>query len=564
MKEHQMRKISITKKLLLLVLGLQFVTIATLTYFNEENERTQYIKQTDEKLRLVVHSANEFVLQEYHDKILDKNSISNQEYMDLMIKLSSLVNKADIQYVYSFIKRKDEIQVTSTSVTQEDFESNNYEYFFDKYASVTQQLRDSFDNKKAFFEETRDKYGYVRTVFIPFVNKYGETYVVGADIEIKELATALMESRKRIILISLVIFVISALLYLFLSNILIRRIPIIRDRLEEFFDYLNSKRDSVTPIKMGGNDELNEMADMINSNIELIATNIKKDNDLIKELASISTEVKNGVFSSRITLEGNNPALNEVKSIFNEVLLNTQHVMLDIFNVIKEFSNQNYNSKLDDYHLDGEMAKLIEQINIFGKTISAYMLNTAYNALNLEKDSKFTNETMYKLTKQFNTYLKEVNKIQETTENLFRHNSKSLQKLESTLKEKEYAEVLISKTSNELKFMVNNSGNSKEVNQSNIKISEMLDDLQHSLTMIAKFMNDLKNINELSISTFDELNNQFKDFEDQIIDGNNSIEHMQKISSNLNDLSAKMREYIENSEFNGKDNITMLMNYSDR
>jgi len=92
----------------------------------------------------------------------------------------------------------------------------------------------------------------------------------------------------------------------------------------------------------------------------------------------------------------------------------------------------------------------------------------------------------------------------------------------------------------------------------------MLDDLQHSLTMIAKFMNDLKNINELSISTFDELNNQFKDFEDQIIDGNNSIEHMQKISSNLNDLSAKMREYIEKSEFNGKDNITMLMNYSDR
>ncbi len=124
-----MRKISITKKLLLLVLGLQFVTIATLTYFNEENERTQYIKQTDEKLRLVVHSANEFVLQEYHDKILDKNSISNQEYMDLMIKLSSLVNKADIQYVYSFIKRKDDILVTSTSVTQEDFEGNNYEYF---------------------------------------------------------------------------------------------------------------------------------------------------------------------------------------------------------------------------------------------------------------------------------------------------------------------------------------------------------------------------------------------------------------------------------------------------
>jgi|GEM_PF-1691189 len=559
-----MKKISITKKLLLLVLGLQFATIATLTYVNELNERKQYIKQTDEKLRLVVHSANEFVLQGYHDKILDKNSISNQDYMDLMIKLSALVNKADIQYVYSFVKRKDNVLVSSTSVTQEDFESDNYEYFFDKYDSVTKQLKDSFENKKAFFEETNDKYGYVRTVFIPFVNKYGETYVVGADIEIKELATALAESRKRIVIVAVIIFVISAFLYLLLSNILIRRIPVIRDGLEEFFDYLNSKRDSVSPIKMGGNDELNDMADMINNNIELIAKNFKKDNDLIKELASISTEVRSGVFSSRIEIEGNNPALNEVKTIFNEVLLNTQHVMLDIVNVIKEFSKQNYNSKLDEYQLDGEIGKLIEQINIFGKTISAYMLNTAYNALNLEKDSKFTNESMFKLTKQFNTYLKEVGKIQETTENLFRHNSKSLQKIQSTLKEKEYAQTLLNRTSNELKLLLNNASDDKSAMQSNIKISEMIDDLQHSLTMIAKFMGDLKSINDLGLTTFDELNNQFKDFEDQIVDGSNSIEHMQKVSSNLNDLSEKMREYIENSEFNGKDNITMLMNYSDR
>ena len=547
-----------------MVLGLQFATIATLTYVNELNERKQYIKQTDEKLRLVVHSANEFVLQGYHDKILDKNSITNQDYMDLMIKLSALVNKADIQYVYSFVKRKDNVLVSSTSVTQEDFESDNYEYFFDKYDSVTKQLKDSFENKKAFFEETNDKYGYVRTVFIPFVNKYGETYVVGADIEIKELATALAESRKRIVIVAVVIFVISAFLYLLLSNILIRRIPIIRDGLEEFFDYLNSKRDSVSPIKMGGNDELNDMADMINNNIELIAKNFKKDNDLIKELASISTEVRSGVFSSRIEIEGNNPALNEVKTIFNEVLLNTQHVMLDIVNVIKEFSKQNYNSKLDEYQLDGEIGKLIEQINIFGKTISAYMLNTAYNALNLEKDSKFTNESMFKLTNQFNIYLKEVSKIQETTENLFRHNSKSLQKIQSTLKEKEYAQTLLNRTSNELKLLLNNASDDKSAMQSNIKISEMIDDLQHSLTMIAKFMGDLKSINDLGLTTFDELNNQFKDFEDQIVDGSNSIEHMQKVSSNLNDLSEKMREYIENSEFNGKDNITMLMNYSDR
>ena len=558
------RKFSITTKLLLLVIGLQFVTVAINTYFNEKHERAQYIKQVDERLKLVVHSSNEFILQNYHDKILNKDSIKNEEYIKVMMTLSSLAKKANIQYVYSFIKRKDDVLVSSTSVTEEDFENKKYESFFEKYDTVSKQLFNSFEDKKLFFEETHDKYGYVRTVIIPFKNKYGETYIIGADIEIKALETAIMENRKNIIIISLIVFAISAFIYLTLSNIIMRRIPIIRNGLEEFFDYVNSKRDDVTPIKMSGNDELCDMADMINHNINLIATNIKKDNELINEIASISNEVKNGAFSNRIEKDGNNPALNQVKVLINDVLMNTQQVMLDILNVLKEFSKQNYNSKLGNYKLDGEMGKLVEEINNFGKVISDYMLNSAYDALNLKKDSAFTNEIMFKLTNQFNIYLKEINDLQGTTENLYRYNLKSLQKLENTLKETSYADTIINKTANELKLLVNGTFSDKETNERNIKISEMLEDIQHSLMMITKYTNDFKTINQQSVKAFEALNGQYSRFEDQISEGNNSIDQLQKVSSNLNELSTKMRKYIENSEFNGKENIIMLMNYSEK
>ncbi len=558
------RGFSITTKLLFLVIGLQFITVAINTYFNEEHERAQYIKQVDERLKLIVNTANEFILQDYHDKILNKDSIKDEEYINVMMTLSSVAKKANIQYVYSFIKRKDNVLVSSTSVTEEDFESKKYESFFEKYDSVTKQLFNSFENGKTFFEETNDKYGYVRTVVIPFKNKYGETYIIGADIEIAALETAIMENRKKIIMISIIVFAISAFIYLTLSNIIMRRIPMIRNGLEEFFDYVNSKRDDVTPIKMRGNDELCDMADMINHNIKLIARNIKKDNELIHEIASISNEVKNGVFSFRIDKEGNNPALNRVKILINDVLMNTQHVMLDILNVLKEFSKQNYNSKLGDYKLDGEMGKLVEEINIFGKTISEYMLNTAYDALNLKKDSTFTNEIMFKLTNQFNTYLKEINNLQSTTETLQRHNLKSMQKLENTLKETSYADDIINKTTDELKLLVNSAFSEKEKAESKMKISEMLEDIQHSLMMITKYTNDFKTINHQNTNTFELLNVQYNDFEEQISEGNNSIDQMKKVSSNLNELSTKMRKHIENSEFNGKENIIMLMNYSEK
>lgn len=556
----QNKKISITTKLLILVLGLQFVTIAVLTYFNEINQRTDYIKQIDAKLKIIGHAANEFVLQNYHDKILDKNSVKDEDYIEMMLQLSSFAKKANVQYVYSFVQRKDKVLVTSTSVTHEDFISENYENFFDSYDSATQKIKDSFINKKIFFEETNDKYGHVKTIIMPFNNQYGETYLVGVDIEIKELETAIEEGRKDIFVVALVIFSLSALIYLMLSSILIKRIPIIRDGLEEFFDYLNSKRKDVSPIKISGNDELADMADIINKNIDLIGSNVKKDNELINEIASISRGVKQGVFSQIIEKEGNNPALNEVKNIFNDVLKDMQHVMENILKVLEEFTKKNYNSKLDEYKLDGEMGKLVEQMNIFGKTISSDMLSTAYDSLNLEKDSSFTNDYMYKLTQKFNSYISDIIKLQEIIEHLYRIDTKSVHKFEATLKEKDYAVRTLDKLTNELRMILKTSNDE----QGKLRVYELLDDAIHSVNMLAKTVNDIDQGNNQSVETFEQLQVNIKSLEENIITGNNSIDKMQKVSNNLNNLSEKMRNNIENCEFNGKDNIKTLMNYSDR
>ncbi len=554
------KNLSITTKLLILVLGLQFVTIAILTYFNEINQRTDFIKQIDEKLKIVGHAANEFVLQDYHDKILDKNSIKDEEYYEMMMQLSLFAKKANVEYISSLVKRNDKVLFTSTSVTHEDFISENYEKFFESYDDVSEKAKESFQNKEIFYEETLDKYGHLKTVFMPFINQYGETYLVAIDIKIEAIEIAIEEGRKKILIIASIIFILSALIYLLFSSILIKRIPKIRDGLEEFFDYLNSKRTDVSHIKIGGNDELADMADIINKNIDLIGANIKKDNELINEIASISRGVKQGVFSQIIEKEGNNPALNEVKTIFNDVLKDMQHVMVNILRVLEEFTKKNYNSKLDEYQLDGEMGQLVEQLNVFGKTISTDMLSTAYDSLNLEKDSSFTNDYMYKLTQKFNSYLSDIIKLEEIIEHLYRFDTKSVHKFEETLKEKDYAVNTLEQLGHELKILLRTSNDERE----KLKVYELLDDAVHSLNMLSKTINDIDQVNNQSVETFELLQSNVKSLEEDIITGNNSIDKMQKVSTNLNKLSEKMRNNIENCEFNGKDNIKTLMNYSDR
>lgn len=550
-------KLSITVKLLIIVLGLLFTTISVLTYFNEQNQKNKFMSYTDDKLRLTAYAANDYILQDYHDKVLDKDSINEEEYHNIMLKLSSFVNKIDLLYIYTFIKRDDKVLVTSTSVTKEDFDSDNYEVYFEEYEAVSKELVNSFENKEAFFEETRDSYGYIRTIFIPFENKYGEVYTVGVDIAMDKLESEIAESRQNIIMISLIIFVISAFLYFYFSKKVLGRITVIRDSLEEFFDYMNSKRDTLTKIELSGNDELNEMSNMINKNIELIGTNIKKDNNLIKEISLISSHIKKGTFSKNIQKEANNPALNDMKNIFNDVLLDMQNVMLDILNVLKEFKKQNYNSKLKDYDLDGEVGKVVEQMNIFGKTISNNMLNTAYDSLNLEKDSKFTTDYMYELKKKFGEYLKTTNNVKKDVEHLHRYNSKSLSKIENILKENLFVEKLF------LKIVEDFNSISNQVDKDvNIEILDKFDDLTHSFTILQKHFEDLDSLNDMSAKLFDSLTIELNEFEENILTGNNSIDQMQKVSKNLNALSVKMRAQIDNAEFNGKENIMMLMNHS--
>ena len=508
---------------------------------------------------MAIYATNEYMMHEYHDKILDDKSIKDNKYHEFMLEISSFVNKTDLMYVYSFIKRGDKVLFTSTSVTKEDFDAANYEEFFEEYVEASEKVINAFETKEIVREETLDKYGYVRTIMIPFENRYGEVYLVGADIDMKELKNEINQTRTYVIMLGTAIFIISALLYLFFSKRLLRRIPIIRNSLEEFFDYLNSKTDSVSKIKMRGSDELNAMADMINDSIESIGANIKKDNQLIKEIAEISSGVKTGTFSAKIEKEGNNPALNEVRDIFNDVLEDMQNVMLDILNVLRDFRKQNYNSKLQDYDLDGEVGKLVEQMNIFGKTISNKMLNTAYDSLNLGKDSKFTTDYMFDIKKRFGEYLKSANSMKEDVDNLTRYNSKSIQKLELVNKENEFLETSFTKVIddfNELSKFFNNEGSAK--------ILEKFDDLSHSLEVLKKYLEDIEALNKMSSELFAKVNNEINDLDENIVTGSNSIDQMQKVSNNLNTLSEKMKEQIENAQFHGKDNIMMLMNHSER
>lgn len=560
------KNLKLTVKIVLLVLTLQFVTMAIFTYVLTHEEEIRLRASIDDKLKTIAYAVNDFVLRKYHDKIIDKDSISEDEYMDLLVHLSNFASKVNVKYIYSFIQYKDHIVFTSTSATKKDFQNNNYELFFDAYKTPSKKLLQGFDKKDIMYEETNGKYGYLRTVFIPFTNKYGKSYIIGVDIKVDKIAKMYESNRIRGLQLAIIIFFVSAIITTLLILNFLKYIALIRNALQEFFDYLNYKRTSVSPVKIKSKDELGEMGHLINENIEIIAANVKKDNELIHEIANISEQVKLGIFSSQITIKADNPALNHVKDVMNEVFLNMQVVMLDILHVLEEFSQKNYSCKLDDYNLDGEMGKLIAEISVFTKNFSEYMLNKAYDSINLNQDSNSINKYIESLTERLYILIKQINEFKQTVENIKRFNTKGQGELQHIKDQKEYVDDLLQKLQDKIEQAVTNKNemSQRETHEVSLEIHDIIDDILKRMDMIEVNRVEIFSFISKSLDSMNELSENFNIYENLIVGMKKSVDDMKKISSDLKILSKNMKTSIEESNFDGKENINMLMNSIER
>ena len=130
----------ITTKIVVLVLLLQFLTILVFSYFNEIYQEKRELANMDDRLLSVAHAANDFIFQEYHDRIVDENSISKEEYIELVVRLTSFSDKANVKYVNALVKRDSDFFYTATSATRSEFEANNYELFFESILKQHQNL----------------------------------------------------------------------------------------------------------------------------------------------------------------------------------------------------------------------------------------------------------------------------------------------------------------------------------------------------------------------------------------------------------------------------------------
>jgi len=182
---------------------------------------------------------------------------------------------------------------------------------------------------------------------------------------IKENISTIQDDLKVNLLYKIVISLTTIIFLLLGSYILAKRIQTSIYNLEKgikaFFEYLNFQKKLPEEINTHSNDEINDIAQSINTQIISIQKNLEKDKDFIEEATQVVTLMKNGDFTEKPYYCPNNPNLIELKTVFDELI---ELISQKIAQQTKSLAE--LNSSLEDkvFNQTLELHKKIEELTV--------------------------------------------------------------------------------------------------------------------------------------------------------------------------------------------------------
>ncbi len=162
------------------------------SYFDFNREKQRLYQSIDSQLENAALLAPALLPENFHHKTLAKQDLTQQQDFSNIRHLSELTDNSDIEYVYTLILQDDKVFFTSSSATQQEWDSKiGFPAFFDQYENVDPGVYQVFKSKQKAFLEFTDQWGTFRSVFIPQYSADGTLFITSADISISDIQALL-------------------------------------------------------------------------------------------------------------------------------------------------------------------------------------------------------------------------------------------------------------------------------------------------------------------------------------------------------------------------------------
>jgi methyl-accepting chemotaxis protein len=180
--------------------------------------------------------------------------------------------------------------------------------------------------------------------------------------------------------------ILSILLFINIKSV-VQNIRKTEEGLLNFFSFLNRKSNHITNINIDTNDELGVMAKAINENMLNTKNNLDSDIELIDNTVKIADAVKRGHLKSRIKKSSQNPELNRLKDVVNDMLNSVYQDITSIIDILNQYSEYNYDNNVDTSNMSAQIKSLAVGVNTLGDSITHMLVENKKNGLILDEYS---------------------------------------------------------------------------------------------------------------------------------------------------------------------------------
>lgn len=315
-----------------------FFSVIIYNYYSYHKYEKKEIEIIDDKLKIGAYAVYDFLGKEFFTKAVNKEYLSLEDDWKNILLLTSYSNHANLTFIYSTIKKDDELYLTSSSASKEELENKTELHYFYHYDSAGEALKKAFISNKIEVEIYSDNWGTFRALHIP-IKLENHTVVVSAEISLEKMNNKLNEIKYD--------YLFEAILYLIFT------LPII------LAIYLILKEHSLRGIEIKSKIRLERMSAMVEM-INLIAHQWRQP------LNVISTGISGLKLQKELNMLTDDIVLNTYNFIEDNVqyLSKTIDDFRDFINIDRKKVKFNLNENIEQFLQQIEKTSKEEGINI--------------------------------------------------------------------------------------------------------------------------------------------------------------------------------------------------------
>ncbi|PSV42551.1 methyl-accepting chemotaxis protein [Photobacterium indicum] len=264
---------------------LSLIIILVLSTFSYQALQSRTLNSLNTELTTAANATQKIIGDERHDH----QNKANNDYDKISQNLTSFTQASELDWVYSTVMRNGRIYYTYINQTKEEARSGHYKNWYqEEYKMVPKMLRKAFLTQQIQFEEYQGEYGRYRSIFVPFRNHQGETYVIGVDISLSEVDAMINRELKKVCITAMIVLALALVAARLIANQLVAPINTLNAVL---LNIANGDWNLTQQVPVSSKDEIGAMSHSFNTFMAALRQRLMEVSQSTESVAAITTQL---------------------------------------------------------------------------------------------------------------------------------------------------------------------------------------------------------------------------------------------------------------------------------